>query len=71
MYGKISALNTQSLDSQGILAGEIEKLIEATMRGITYVNVHTERFPAGELRGQIDLTGPANTRDLSSGLIGH
>jgi CHRD domain len=38
---------------QGIAAGEIAEFIRAIRHGATYVNVHTTRFPAGEIRGQI------------------
>lgn len=46
--------------SQGIAAGEIAELIRAMRNGATYVNVHTTRFPAGEIRGQI---GKGRDRD--------
>jgi hypothetical protein len=39
----------------GQLAGkELEDLLELLMSGDTYVNVHTDQYPAGEIRGQID-----------------
>jgi hypothetical protein len=38
---------------QGIAAGQFNKLVNAMRRGVTYANVHTSSFPAGELRGQI------------------
>jgi CHRD domain-containing protein len=38
---------------QGIAAGEIAEFIRAMRHGATYVNIHTVRFPAGEIRGQI------------------
>lgn len=38
----------------GPLAGEpLSALIEAIRAGNAYVNVHTEQFPGGEIRGQI------------------
>jgi hypothetical protein len=43
--------------SQGIAAGEIAELIRAMRHGATYVNVHTTRFPGGEIRGQIGKRG--------------
>jgi CHRD domain len=39
---------------QGIAAGEIAEFIRAIRHGATYVNVHTVRFPGGEIRGQIN-----------------
>jgi len=39
----------------GALAGQsLDVLIDAIEAGNTYVNVHTEQFPPGEIRGQID-----------------
>ena len=40
--------------SQGIGQGEFGKLVDAIRSGVTYVNVHTPAFPAGEIRGQIN-----------------
>ena len=41
--------------AQGIGAQDIDGLIEALLSGIAYVNVHSDAFPAGELRGQINV----------------
>ena len=38
---------------QGIEPGEFHELIEAINAGATYINVHSEAFPGGEIRGQI------------------
>jgi len=37
---------------QGIAPGEFEKLLAALRVGATYVNIHTEQAPAGEIRDQ-------------------
>lgn len=39
--------------SQGIVKGELGELIRAMRDGNTYVNVHTEVSPGGEIRSQI------------------
>lgn len=39
---------------QGIQPGEFEELLRAIRAGRTYVNVHTTKFPGGEVRSQID-----------------
>ena len=38
----------------GIVAGEFDEVIDAIQAEVTYANVHTSNFPAGEIRGQID-----------------
>jgi hypothetical protein len=38
---------------QGIAAGEFDELVRAMRAGVTYANVHSEKFPGGEIRGQI------------------
>jgi hypothetical protein len=46
--------NVQASDLTGLLAGKtINDLLSAMQSGNTYVNVHTEENPKGELRGQI------------------
>jgi hypothetical protein len=39
--------------AQGIAAGEFAELIAAIRTGNAYANVHSTKYPAGEIRGQI------------------
>jgi hypothetical protein len=38
---------------QGIAPGEFDELVRAIKRNATYVNVHTETYPTGEIRGNV------------------
>jgi len=38
---------------QGVTAGEFDELIDAFAAGVTYVNVHTTKYPGGEIRAQL------------------
>jgi CHRD domain len=39
---------------QGIAAGEFAELVDAIRAGVTYANVHTSKYPGGEIRAQLD-----------------
>ncbi|MBL8230995.1 MAG: CHRD domain-containing protein [Bryobacterales bacterium] len=51
--GEITAANLFALTDQGIEAGNMAEVIRAIRAGRAYVNVHSTRFPAGEIRGQV------------------
>jgi hypothetical protein len=40
--------------AQGIAPGEFGELARAILAGVTYANVHSSKFPNGEIRGQLD-----------------
>ena len=40
---------------QGISPGNLQDVIRAILSGETYVNVHSERWPPGEIRGQLSV----------------
>ena len=53
--GTIVAADVTNLaNERGISAGELDELIRAIRAGVTYANVHTTRWPGGEIRSQID-----------------
>ena len=49
-------------NAQGIEPGAFEELVAAIRAGHTYVNVHTTRWPMGEIRGQINDADQRETR---------
>ncbi len=51
--GTITAADIVGPAAQGIAPGEFEEVLRAIRRGVTYVNVHSDKFPDGEIRGQI------------------
>jgi hypothetical protein len=51
--GTLTADNIVGPTGQGIAAGEFAELINALRKGNAYANVHTAKFPGGEVRGQI------------------
>lgn len=51
--GTITAEDILALPAQGIEAGELEEVLMAIARGVTYVNAHSATYPGGEIRGQI------------------
>jgi CHRD domain len=42
---------------QGIQPGEFAEIIRAMKAGKTYVNIHSQKFPGGEVRSQINTGG--------------
>lgn len=53
--GTIVAADVTNLaNERGISAGELDELLAAIRAGVTYVNVHSTRWPGGEVRSQIN-----------------
>jgi hypothetical protein len=51
--GTFTAADVGGPAAQGIAAGEFSELVAAIRAGKTYANVHTDKHPGGEIRGQV------------------
>lgn len=54
LQGTITAADVIGPTGQGIAPGEFDELVRAILAGATYVNVHSEKYVPGEVRGQIE-----------------
>lgn len=52
--GVIDPLDVIGPTGQGLAPGEFDELVQAIRAGDTYANVHTNKHPGGEVRGQIN-----------------
>ena|ERR687895_213333 len=55
--GTIDAADVIGPTAQGIEPGAFAELVRAMEAGATYANVHSSKWPGGEIRGQIDGGG--------------
>jgi hypothetical protein len=53
--GVIQAANVTG-NTQGIAPGELFEIIQGIRGGVVYANVHSDLFPAGEIRGQLQFS---------------
>jgi hypothetical protein len=61
--GTIEADDVVGPVDQGIEPGALDELLAAMRAGVTYANVHSDKFPNGEMRGQIDPHGNGHHGD--------
>jgi hypothetical protein len=52
--GTVVAADVIGPAGQGIEPGEFAKIIAAMKSGVTYANVHSDKHPGGEIRGQVN-----------------
>jgi CHRD domain len=55
--GTITAADVIGPAGQGFNAGDLAALERAIKAGVSYANMHTAKFPGGEIRGQIGFGG--------------
>lgn len=51
--GTITPANVTGPTAQGINAGDLASALEAVQDGESYANLHSTKFPGGEIRGQL------------------
>ena len=51
--GTLTPAQIVAVPAQGIAAGEFAEVVAALRNGLAYANVHSAKFPGGEIRGQI------------------
>ena len=65
--GSISGLGSPSIGATNITGTQANDLLA----GLWYINIHTTNFPAGEIRGQVNVVPvPAAVWLFGSGLVG-
>jgi CHRD domain len=68
--GIITASDVQGPAEQGIAAGTISTVLTAIRAGAVYVNVLSDTFAEGEIRGQLRTGGVVGNTELDSGIEG-
>lgn len=52
--GTLNSTGVVGPTAQGIPPGDFAKVVDAIRNGVAYANIHTQAFPGGELRGQVE-----------------
>jgi hypothetical protein len=61
--GVRTAGNVLAIAGQNVTAGDFDALTDALFSNSAYANIHTTKFPAGEIRGQIHMEGRRRDED--------
>lgn len=61
--GTITAADVVGPAGQGIEAGSFAEAVQAIRAGVVYANVHSARWPGGEIRAQVRHGDPGNRDD--------
>jgi hypothetical protein len=56
--GMLTAADVIGPTAQGVAAGEFAEVVAAIRAGVAYANVHSSKFPGGEIRAQVDSGAP-------------
>ena len=63
MTGTITAAGVVGPAAQNITAGDFAGVVAALASNTAYGNIHTQKFPAGEIRGQVHAERRDNDQD--------
>jgi CHRD domain-containing protein len=55
--GTVRAADVVGPTAQGVAPGNLDNVISAIQSGQIYANVHSTRWPGGEIRGQVKVSG--------------
>jgi hypothetical protein len=58
--GTVTAADVVGPLAQGITPQNLDNVISAIQSGQIYANVHSTRWPGGEIRGQVKVSGSEN-----------
>jgi hypothetical protein len=61
--GTITAADVVGIPAQGVAPGDFASVVFAIRSGTSYANIHSAKWPMGELRGQISGSGVGHSDD--------
>jgi len=67
--GTVAANGVVGIEQQNVTAGDFNALVAALTSQTGYANVHTTKFPAGEIRGEIRSESPGAMPGVVPGAV--